>query len=397
MGLIRKMLRLLKRIAQELKFIAFVMKIDPRTWRTHGKMLEWARHQADTPIGGEIVARGNELRARVLREFKDKYKSVPGLRLMIHIPPKHVAPGGFSLFSNLADSLEYIGVPVKKLYWADNFNEVFSSFSPTHLMTSDHLLYLDRIDWDQVAGYKKSHPLAVGLTASVDLQGDRTLADRLEWGAEHKIDFYFGFRTGEYYRERKEYTPYFERGHKIVSIEFGANPLFYYPVHTPVRDLDYIFLASSNVDKHEQYFKWLPGIVFHNAGFIDGPGWHRISHYAPREVHRFLYARAKIGLNLHIADSLRWASELNERTYILAACGIPQLIDNPKLLFERFSREAVFSASTPEEYARLYRRILADPAEGERRALLALEEVYARHTTFHRAETLVRSFQSSPV
>jgi spore maturation protein CgeB len=43
---------------------------------------------------------------------------------------------------------------------------------------------------------------------------------------------------------------------------------------------------------------------------------------------------------------------------------------------------------TPAEYAWLYRGILADPKAAEQRALLALEEVYARHTTFHRAEKL---------
>jgi len=374
----------------------FVMRIDSRTWERHESILDWAHAQSDQSDSGanNIVKRGNELRSQVLEVFKDKCRAVSNLRIMIHVPPKHISPGGFSLFSNLADSIDYLGVPVKKLFWSDNFAAVLGDFSPTHLLTSDHRAYLDRIDWGRVAEYSKSHNFSVGLTASIEPQGALTLRDRLSWGESHKIAFYYGFRAQEYYAELEGYRHYSELGYDIFSLEFGANPLLYYPVSVPERDLDYVFLASSNIDKHDQYFEWLPGIVSGNAGFIDGPGWYRIKRYAPREIHRFLYSRGKVGLNLHINDSLKWASELNERTYILAACGIPQLIDNPKLLFKRFSKEAVFSASTPEEYADLYRYILSNPKEAEQKALKSLEEVYSRHTTFHRAESLINRLWS---
>ncbi len=387
---LRKLLRLAARALKELRFLAFVARIDKRTWRRHEELLSWAENRRDDGDGGAgpVVRRGAELRAAALASFKGKLRGVTGLRVLLHVPPKETSPGGFSLFSNLADSLEYIGVPARKLHWGDDFGRALDEFSPTHFLSSDHRMYLDRIDWDRAAAYRKGRQFAVGLTASVDLQGDITLADRLEWGRAHGVSFYYGFRTGEYFGERPEYAPYFGRGGKIISVEFGANPLLYYPVQAREKDLDYIFLASSNIDKHARYFEWLPEIVFRTPGLIDGPGWYRIGRCAPREIHRHLYARAKVGLNLHIDDSLRWASELNERTYILAACGLPQLIDNPKLLFRRFSREAVFCAETPAEYAWLYRGILADPKAAEQRALLALEEVYARHTTFHRAEKL---------
>ena len=110
---------------------------------------------------------------------------------------------------------------------------------------------------------------------------------------------------------------------------------------------------------------------------------------APQETHKFLYARGKIGINLHIDDSIAWASELNERTYILAACGIPQLVDNAKLLPKRFCDTSLFCAQNPKEYIELFEYMLHNPEECQKRALLALDEVYAKHTTFHRAEDFI--------
>jgi spore maturation protein CgeB len=102
-------------------------------------------------------------------------------------------------------------------------------------------------------------------------------------------------------------------------------------------------------------------------------------------------ARAKVALNLHIQNQIDWPSELNERTYNLAACGVPQLIDAPKLLFKRFQPDSFFVASSPAEYQKYFRFALNDPKEGQRRALQAQREVFEKHTIFHRAEAFIEA------
>jgi len=92
---------------------------------------------------------------------------------------------------------------------------------------------------------------------------------------------------------------------------------------------------------------------------------------------------------LHIDDSIDWASELNERTYILAACGVPQLIDNAKLLDGRFSKQAIFKAKNPHVYANMFEYMLNNKDECQKRAIKAMEEVFDKHTTFHRAEGFI--------
>ena len=101
-------------------------------------------------------------------------------------------------------------------------------------------------------------------------------------------------------------------------------------------------------------------------------------------------AKTKVGLNLHLDYQINTINQLNERTYMLAACGVPQLIDNPATLSKHFSEGCFFVANNPKEYALLFEKILTDPQEAQKRALKAQREVFANHTTFHRMDSFVR-------
>jgi len=384
----------IKYAQSQLRMRSFERKIHPTTWLDHDSILDWAMDQvepyADTNIvSSSIVQRGQELRESVLKEFRNKYLSTDGIRIMIHVPSKERSPGGYSLFSNLMDSIAYLGIPCQNLGWEESINDKLASFRPTIFLSSDNDIYLDRIDWPAIQRYRINNPLRVGLTASIAAYGNTPLQQRLRWAKNQRVDFYYSFRSPKYLYSREDYKPFFLEGYSIYSVEFGANPLYYFPVSGVIRDLPYVFLASSNPDKQRRYADWLTPIFESSPGFLDGPGWTRLKRCAPTASHRYLYARAKVGINLHIDDSIDWASELNERTYILAACGVPQLIDNPKLLQDRFSEEAMFHANSPKQYHELFHHMLLSREDVQKRTKLALEEVYSRHTTFHRAERFI--------
>jgi hypothetical protein len=171
-------------------------------------------------------------------------------------------------------------------------------------------------------------------------------------------------------------------------VPFGANPLIHYPVPLDMpKDIDYIFIASSQGKaKGERYFRYMGPIVSTHDGFISGNGWKHVKNFTfNRHRDRYLYSRSKLGLNIHLSEQIEWASEVNERTYQLAACGVPQVVDHAKILDTLFGPDTVFIANTPKQYHAHAEYILNHPLEAERRALKAQKEVFEKHTSFHRA------------
>ena len=165
----------------------------------------------------------------------------------------------------------------------------------------------------------------------------------------------------------------------------------YYPVGGLERDLNYVLIAS----RKREHILYLREISKRYAGFIDGPGWSHIKDFRfNRDRDRFIYSRAKVGLNVHLPEQLHVVYELNERTYQLAACGVPQLIDHPQLLDKTFSKTAVFVADSPAQYTELFEELMHNPQLGEKAALIAQQEVFAKHTTFHRAQTFLNELNT---
>lgn len=383
-------------------FLRMQQRIPESTWECSREMVTWSQQclehaaeleSADRYAADEdpLVRQGGALAASVREHFRGKYAAVSGLRILVHIPSAAVSPAGASLFGNFAEALAYLGIAVEILQWDQRIKEHLAQFRPTVFITSDNRTYLDKINWDAVSRYRRDNPLQLGLTASLEEDGNTPLAGRLSWARSHGVDFYYSFHAPEYLENHPAYAPFHDEGYRIISVEFGANPLLYYPVPGVVRDCDYIFMGSGNYSRYLEYFS---EIMTGHTGFLAGRGWLH-SGWVPSAVHRYLYARAKVGLNIHGPFQLQSACELTERTYILAACGVPQLVDNPKLLPLRFSPDSMFIASSPGEYTRMFREILASPHEARRRTLTAQSEVFARHTTFHRAEGFILELLSN--
>jgi len=385
-------------------FRRFKGRVHPRTLTRRDEIFAWAEAQVqdlarrESPEAYEaspdpLVRRGWELRGQALVAFRNKCAGFGDLRVLVHTPPVSVSPAGASLFDNLVQTLEYMGIPSRVLQWDESLSVVLESFAPTVLMTSDHPLYLERLGWEALAAWRRERPLLLGLTASPSGEGLAPLAERLAWAGAHEVAFYYTFHSAEDVLCKGEYSPFRDVGEGVIPVEFGANILQYYPVPGVVRDLDYVFLASSNRRKWSRYIGWLGDILSRESGFLDGPGWEfdgrTIMGSLPQDAQRYVYARARVGLNLHLESQIKGVGELNERTYQLAACGVPQLVDNAALLPARFRAQGLYVASDPRQYAAHFKTILSQPEEAAGRALEAMDDVYRSHTLFHRAEGLV--------
>ena len=144
----------------------------------------------DSSLADERTREGMALCEDVKRKFAGKYaQTSEGLRILIHLLPLERSPGGHSLFRNLAESLQYIGIPTRCATWADPLTEILRTFKPSILLTSDSPEYLGRIDWRAFSAYRSVQSCRLGLTASIQEYGNTPLPGRLRWAAEHGVDF----------------------------------------------------------------------------------------------------------------------------------------------------------------------------------------------------------------
>ena len=313
------------------------------------------------------------------------------LRILIHLPSLEHSPGGYSIFLNIYETLSFMGINVNLLNWDDNFDIIFNQYQPNIFITSDEVNYLSRINWKLIKEYKEHKKLKVGLTASLEEYGNSPLNDRIKWAKDNLIDFYYSFRAKEYTDQRKEYDAFRENGFNICNIEFGANLLKFYPVNElDQKQFDYIFFGSTNYSKQKRYFDYfLPILKSSYNGMIWGPGWPWAKTEILLENQKLYYSKSKIALNLHLQEQIDWPCELNERTYILAACKVPQLLDNPALIKYRFSEDSYFSATNPKEYIHLMNYMIQNVEEVKWRTDKMYDEVINKHTTFHRMENFI--------
>ena len=382
-------------------FRLFEKRIHPETARLNGEVTRWSDRclERKSEMEGRecyqgsssaLVKQGFELIESVKMEFAGKYTNLNPLRILVHLPAWRVSPGVHSAFNNFVIASTFMGIEARFLGWDENVERWLEDFKPNVLMTCDYRLFLERINWEEVLRYRRKNTLKIGLSAELEEDGNTALSGRLRWAKEHHVDFYHTFRCQDYITERTDYKEFFDEGYDIFSLEFGANPLLHYPIPNIKRDLNFAFLASRNPAKIPRYFSFLGKILQAYPGFVDGPGWgFSNSDHFWCDRDRYIYARSKVGINLHIENQIQWASELNERTYILAACGIPQLVDHPKLLDSRFGPDSFFVAENPEEYYCLFEEILLNGEEAERRALKAQQITLEKHTVFHRTEEFI--------
>jgi hypothetical protein len=377
-------------------FRRFEGRIHPETWSRQPEILDWPAC-CPPPSGPapERLSRALELRAEVLAKFRDLWsREAHRWRVLIHLPELGVSPAGHSLFRGLGAGLAWIGVPVE--YWKAGtpLGAHLWDFRPTMLLSIDHVWFElnsrgSGPDAAAACAYRRRHRLVLGLASNYGLAVPEDPARYFVVARALGVDFFYAFQCPEFVAAK--YGPFTEHGFPVASVEFGANPVAYHPLPGVSRDLNYVLLASSNAEKWPRYFEYLAQPLARHPGLIIGPGWTRASTASiPDDQANRLYARARIGLNLHIPFQIRESTELNERAYNLAAAGTPQLMDRPALLPFRLSERAIYSAENPQQYWELFEYILSHPDEAGERGLRSLEEVLNGHTVFHRADALLR-------
>lgn len=365
-------------------------RVHDQTISRHVAIVQWACRQAEVGADFGQQVRSEDLgkqHERLMKELDRRFRGAlqsQSLRILIHLPPAEVALAWSSSVGNMLSCFDYLGIRAEALPWDAPVERMLTTFKPNVLLTIWHENYLKRIDWEAVAGFRQESPLLIGINApEEELYGSKLVGQVLGWADKAGVSFFFKERPRAYLAG--SYERFWDRGYEVVALEYGANPLLYYPVGGVEVDMHYSFLGSLHRDKWSRYLSYFGPILERHPGILIGPGWPTgLPRTLPAEAHKFIYARASIGLNLHHETQLKEPVEINERTYNLAAAGIPQVVDSPILIRERFSDEAFFRAESAADFQDLFESALSDPHEALRRASAAHQEVLMGQTMFHR-------------
>lgn len=333
-----------------------------------------------------LIMQGFELKKIVSAKFRNYFLNQSKIRILVHIPSAEHSPAHYSIFNSFVDSCNFLGADCQKLGWDDDISDCLLTFKPNVFITSDYQSYIERIDWTAVQQYRLNNELRIGLTAALEEYGNSPLDERMNWAYLNKVDFYFTFRDEGYVKNKRGYEKFFNNHYPMLYLPFGVSIEHYYPVAGIARDIDYAIIATRK-SEHATYMK---SITHRYLGFIDGPGWRHTGAFTfNRNRDRYIYARARVGLNVHQTEQIRDASEVNERTHQLAACGVPQLCDHPKIINKFYSSDEIWVADTPAEYKKMFQDILSNPSKSREMALKAQYRAFNEHTTYHRASSFI--------
>ncbi len=378
------------------------------TWNAHDTVLaetekllaEKDRHESPSAYAQStdlLVTEGYSLRKKTCAIFKEKYAGKTRLRILIHAPRQNESPGGYSHALNFHDAFSFMGIPCALFNSGEDLSATLDSFKPNIFLTTDSTIYVRALPWDTLKKYKSHQDVAVGLVAQ-PLEWREKMPERIAWAKEAGVDFYYCFHDEAFVASNELYMPILAAGYRVLSLLYGANILEYYPVANVPRDLGYVFLGSINRSKSERYLRYLGKIFRKYPGFIDGPGWSKINTFSlNRARDRYVYARANVGINIHLPYQIADANETNERTFMLAACGVPQVTDAAKILPALYGPETLYIADSPTQYRDFFKKILANPDMARERALRAMRETFEKHTTFHRVDGFIKKLTSEGI
>jgi spore maturation protein CgeB len=176
----------------------------------------------------------------------------------------------------------------------------------------------------------------------------------------------------------------------------AADPSVYRPMNSKDQYRANVVFAGAATPAREAYLAML--VEFGLA--LWGPGWRRTSlrdycRGEARDTAEYVraYGGASVAVNLHRDLAAVVAGDraaCNQRTFELAAIGVPQVVDDRADLPRWFEPgRQVLTFRSPEELKAAVEALLHDPPAAESVGAAARAEALARHTHMHRLRDLL--------
>jgi len=333
----------------------------------------------------DIYEEGKRLRICLLDEYMDKYL-YKSWRVLLYSPRNGAWKYGFKSWKQI---LEFMGVETTIVYDTDEIPlgyDILIAPADVDYMWVECNEAIVNIPHKIGMASKRNDFLTTSECTAIDLVNIRLIRSL-------KYEFLITSFSPDFINfVLKEWVSI---GLDIISIPFGFNPLLYYPMDNE-EIYDFFFVGTNSIFKIDQTDRYLRPIIGNERffGILRGTYWDDEDAFGVRELDppdsRIFYSRSKINLNYHLEAQKLFDSEINERTFVISACGGFQLVDNPKALARFYSTEDMAVAVDEKDYLEKFEYYLNKPDERHEIGMNALIKSYKnKYSLFHRIESIL--------
>lgn len=329
----------------------------------------------------EIYHEGQSLRKKIMSIYKDKYRDKE-MNILIYSPDNGAWKYDFMIWK---DVFEFMGIKVTMLYEIDN-KTLYKNFDV--FISIAEKSYINNILNNPSVN---NIPYKIGLASKRMCTSDNNSTEDLYNLDLITNDFKFHFLISSFSEKSISFVfkEWIKKGVEIKSIPFGFNPLIHYPENVE-ETYDYFFVGTNSYLKIDETKRYLLPIISKYKGVLRGKNWGgSIPELNYKNVRQF-YNRARININYHLKLQKQYENEINERTFIISACGGFQLVDNPKILSKYYTEKEIAIANDEKEYLKKFEYYLNKPMERHEMAYEALIKTYNNNCSiFHRLEKII--------
>lgn len=273
-------------------------------------------------------------------------------------------------------TLDYMGVSAVNISVGDNV----LAPEPQILLTVAHPHFYNTVSIKEILDYREKYGLLIGQIVDRDFA-----ADLPELLSVLPADFLLNYSVGD-----DPFIPYVDC--PIIQMPFGFCPVYHFMLQTSrQRDL-FFFAGTRSPRKNKETDAYFMPVInkYKGYGVLYGRGWGE--ELNPRDLGEY-HAEAAINLNFHRDFQLEMINEINERVFIIPACGGFQLTDKPKALSYFFRQGEICTADDPQDYMEKFEFYAENPKQRFDFTVRGMYRVWEEHSLFHRFEMLFKKLK----
>lgn len=337
------------------------------------RTVRWIADNAPDSSRDTLLKENGQLRETLLRQYHRAYQN-PEIRILLHRPGNGALK---YLMDSWCEVLNYMGIETAVLNWGEKTRAKCGSFHPNVFITVADPSYIGELDVDYLKRYRGDRGLLIGHIS--------TFEHRYE-----PCDFLITFHLDP------SRDPEMSKADlPLLSLPFAINPLQHY-MRSGAEIWDYFFVGTNSPFKRRETESYLLPVVQKHRGILAGTNWGCGIGELQVDEAAVLYNFARIYLNYHVRRQMEEFNEINERTFIIPACGGFELVDNPVAMRELFNDDEMAVAGSPREFHEMFDHFLNNPNERQSYIEKGMCRVWTQYTLFHVLSRLV-DFLKVPV